>query len=138
MENDLANYKIFVEIYKGYLDTALTGNIWFYTLTGAVVANYLSKREEQSYLHFSLVVPFIFGMAVTIISGIGIWQAWSLRGKVSTVAQNLHIQGAPPVDILTMFLVITSVLSLIICFGLGCLFFWWPRSILDRGQQSKD
>ena len=53
MENDLANYKIFVEIYKGYLDTALTGNIWFYTLTGAVVANYLSKKEERFYLRFS-------------------------------------------------------------------------------------
>jgi hypothetical protein len=134
MENDLATYKIFVEIYKGYLDTALTGNIWFYTLTGAVVANYLSKRKEQSYLHFSLVVPFIFGVAVTVISIIGIWQAWSLRDKVYTVAQSLKIRGAPPVDILTLFLIITSVLSFTICVGLGCLFFWWPPSILDREQ----
>jgi hypothetical protein len=137
MENDLANYKIFVEIYKGYLDTALTGNIWFYTLTGAVVANYLSKKKERSYLRFSLVVPFIFGVAVTVISGIGIGQAWSLRNKVYKVAQNLEIQGAPPVDILTMFLVITGVLSFLICFGLGCLFFWWPRRILDSKQRSE-
>lgn len=137
MENNLVNYKIFVEIFKGYLDTALTANIWFYTLTGAVVANYLSKKEEQSYLQFSLVVPFGFGIALTIISGFGIWLALDLRDQVQKVALGLEIQGAPPVEILILFLIITSVISLLICSGLICLFYWWPERILGKKNRPK-
>jgi hypothetical protein len=136
MDINLDTYKTFVDIFKGYLDTALTANIWFFGLTGAILANYLSHRDERPYLKFSLIVPFIFGVALSWLSYRGIAQASDLEGKVLEIASELKITGAPPVDILRGFLQVTFVASCLVCICLLGLFFWRPRFILDRGKRS--
>lgn len=130
MDTKLESYKTFVDIFKGYLDTALTANIGFYSITGAIVAYYLSYREQRPYLKFSLVVPFIFGIALTTLSLRGIVQASYLEANVMRVAGVLQIRGAPPIEILKGFLWITGILSGLVCVCLICLFFWRPLFIL--------
>lgn len=130
MDTKLESYKTFVDIFKGYLDTALTANIGFYSITGAVVAYYLSYREQRPYLKFSLVVPFIFGIALTILSLRGVKQASYLEFNVMKVAGGLKIRGAPPIEILKGFLWVTGVLSGLVCVCLICLFLWWPHFLL--------
>lgn len=132
MQNDLANYKILVEVLRGYLDTALTANIWFYALTGAVVANYLSKREKIRHLRLSLFVPFFLGLGQIVIFTTGILRASQLKPQVQRVAQGLEIVGAPPAEILILFLGVTSFVSLLICTGLVLLFFQRPKHTIDK------
>jgi len=136
MDTNLDAYKTFVEIFKGYLDTALTANIWFYTITGAIVANYLSHREKRHYLRFSLVVPFIFGCALTFLSFKGIVQASYLEDKVREIAIGLKIEGAPPVEILRGFLWTTGLAGGLICVGLIGLFIWGRHPMFDDMGQS--
>ncbi len=116
-ESDIQIYKVSVDIFKGYLDTALTANIWFYTLTGAVVANYLTDRGQQPYLKFSLIVPALFGVALTSVSLIGLRQANLLEARLNK-AVTVELRNAPPAKTLKWFLGITSGLSILILFGI--------------------
>jgi len=55
MNTALETYKIYVDILKGYLDTALMANIWFYAITGAIVANYLTNGKNKPFLKLLLL-----------------------------------------------------------------------------------
>lgn len=126
----LEEYKILVDIFKGYLDTALTGNIWFYALTGAIVANFLSYRTDRPYLKYSLIIPFLLSGALALMSGRGIGQAKSLV-SANEISSSLGVKGIPPVDILVGFLWITLGLNLLVCIGLILLFIW-PKGIFPK------
>ena len=68
MNPNMESYKIIVEIFKGYLDTALMGNIWLYALTGAILTHYLTHRKESPKLKFSLVLPILLGGLIIFLS----------------------------------------------------------------------
>jgi hypothetical protein len=135
MNTALETYKIYVDILKGYLDTALTANIWFYAITGAIVANYLSHGKNKPILRFSLSIPAILGVALAFVSFIGRSYAWDTQVKVREVAAILQINGAPPVDILWWFLSITGALSFIVGLCLGVFVFWRPNSLFIAGKR---
>jgi len=122
MDANLENYKLLVEIFKGYLDTALSVHTTYYALTGAIAAYYLANRKDQSYVKYSLLLPLIFGCALIYVSFSGMSQALTLQGKVNEIVAKLAMPGAPPVDILRQGLFIMGVLDVIICAGLLLLF----------------
>jgi chromate transport protein ChrA len=122
MNPNIENYKIFLEVFKGYLDTALTANIWFYTLTGAVVSYYLSNRnEEKSYLKFSLFLPFVLGVQIIVLSILGIGQARFIESTLKDVS-NIQLEYIPAVEILVNFLKASIGLISLVCIGLILLF----------------
>jgi hypothetical protein len=132
VDKDLLNYKLLVDVFKGYLDTALTIHTSYYAFTGAIAAYYLSHRQQYPYIKYSLLIPFFLGIALVIVSFTGRTQALTLKDKVDEVVQNLKtMMGAPPVDILRRSLLILGVLDLLICLSLLLLFFWWPSFIFD-------
>jgi hypothetical protein len=55
----LQDYKLIVEIFKGYLDTALTVHSFYYALTGAITAYYLAHRRERKFMKCSLILPLV-------------------------------------------------------------------------------
>lgn len=114
----LQNYKILVEIFKGYLDTALTVHTSYYAFTGALAAYYLSHRNEHRFLRFSLFIPLFLGVALAVVSFTGMAQALTLKDKVNMVVKDLAMKGAPPVDILRQSLLLMGILDLIIFFCL--------------------
>jgi hypothetical protein len=131
MSSPLEIYKIYVDILKGYLDTALMANIWFYAITGAIVANYLTNGKDKPFLRFSLIIPATLGVALAFVSFTGLRYAWGFRDKVREVAVSLPIKGAPPVDILSSFLLITGAVSFIVGVSLAVLVFWRPQFIFN-------
>lgn len=131
MSSPLETYKIYVDILKGYLDTALMANIWFYAITGAIVANYLTNGKDKQFLRFSLIIPAILGVALAFVSFTGLWYAWNLRDKVHEMAVSLKIKGAPPVGILSLFLLITGAVSLVVGVSLAVLVFWRPQFMFN-------
>lgn len=128
MDNNLQNYKVIVEIFKGYLDTALTVHTSYYALTGALAAYFLANRKEQPYIKYSLLLPLFLGLTLVFVCFTGRSQALTLQGKVNEVVAVLAMPGAPPVDILRQGLLIMGILDLVICASLVFLF-WWPRFI---------
>lgn len=135
MDENLENYKIIVEIFKGYLDTALTVHTSYYALTGALAAYYLAHRIQRPYVRYALILPFFLGFTLVIVSFTGMQQALTLQGKVNQVVEGLAMPGAPPVDILRRGLFILGTLDSVICVSLALLFFWWPSFLFrDKAQ----
>lgn len=136
MDENLQNYKIIVEVFKGYLDTALTVHTSYYAFTGAIAAYYLANREKRSYLRHSLTIPFFLGLALAFVAFDGMSQALTLQGKVNEVVTGLTMTGAPPVDILRRGLLVMGILDLAICSGLALLF-CWPAFVFNGSAQAE-
>ena len=127
MADNLADYKIFVDIFKGYLDTALSAHIWFYAITGAIVSYYLNSKLQDSYIRYSLLLPLALGVALVITCWIGWRQASALKDQTNRIGTELNIAEFPPVDILRNSLLAFGILDVLIIFGLAVLFwgsFW--------------
>lgn len=121
MNTDMESYKTFVDVFKGYLDTALTANIWFYALTGAVVSYYLKNRENARYLKFSLILPFVLGILIIVLSGAGIGQAHLIEGLMLK-ASGLRLEHVPAAEVLVNFFKASIGLISAVCIGLILLF----------------
>lgn len=134
--NSWDQFKIFVDIFKGYLDTALTANIWFYAITGAIYTHYFANRKEKPYVKYSLYFPLILSLMLAIISIFGLCQAFLLRNKMIELAQNLELTGAPLVDLLVFFLGFTSFFFLLVTFSSWVLLYK-PNWIFKEEQQKR-
>jgi hypothetical protein len=122
VNTNMDNYKIFVDVFKGYLDTGLNANIWFYTLTGAIVTYYLSNRNgEKSHLKFSLLLPFVLGIQIIVLSILGVKQARFIESTLKA-ATNIQLEYIPAVEILVNFLKASIGLISLVCIGLILLF----------------
>jgi hypothetical protein len=120
MNPNIEIYKAFVEVFRGYLDTALTANIWFYALTGGIVSHYLSNRRKTSYLKYSLFLPFILGVLIITISLAGIRQAYLIEAMMLKDAGNIKLEHVPAVEVLVNFLKSSVGLISLVC---TCLVF---------------
>jgi hypothetical protein len=128
MDDGLQDYKVIVEIFKGYLDTALTVHTSFYAFTGAIAAYFLANRGEQPYLKYSLLLPLLLALALAIVSFAGRPQALTLKNKVNKILEDMAMKEAPPVDILRRSLLVLGILDTVICLSVALLL-WWPRWI---------
>jgi len=157
----LQNYKTIVEIFKGYLDTALTVHTSYYALTGALAAYYLANRKERPYVRYALILPFFLGLTLAYVSFTGMRQALTLTTfvtltdtkqaltpkstdieklkKIEELKEDLKKMSssdAPPVAILWRGLLVTGILDVMICLGAVLLFFWPPG--LFSGERQAD
>ncbi len=137
--------KTLVDVFKGYLDTAITANIAFYGLAGAIVAYYLSNQQGKDYLKYSLLLPLILGLLVVWRSIVGIEQAYKLKRAMLGEKEesdpekwhNLKIlfnkyhpdTNRVPVDVLIGFLRASVFLDFIVFIGLILIFFDYPRAV---------
>ncbi len=144
---EMEKYKILVEVFKGYFDTALTANIWFYAFTGGVVTYYLSNKPVEPYLRYSLLLPVFLGVLLMLRSLVGMRQAYDLQkamlseGNNKRVKMNSNIKRRIkksllilfkyykpsrqmlPVEILVGYLRATIISVSLVCVGLIVLFF---------------
>ena len=121
--------KTLIDVFKGYLDTALMANIWFYALTGGAVTYYLSNREGKPYLRFSLFLPFLLGCLIIVLSARAIRLARSLKEKILEEAGYSKTEKSPSLEFFVSFLWASIALISVVCAGLLCLFNWWPRFV---------
>lgn len=128
MNTKAEKYKTLVDVFKGYLDTALTGNIWFYAFTGAVVTYYLSNREGKPYLKYSLFLPFFLGVLIIALSLVGRREAKALECKM--FEDDAELKDTPPVKFLSNYLLASVLMIGLVCICLFFLFVEWPPSLL--------
>jgi hypothetical protein len=106
-------YAVFVDLFKFYLDTALKTNIWFYSLTGAILTYYF-KNAEDPLLKNSLVLPMVLGLGFGIMGLFGATQANDTRKNLSYIRDQLKLPGMPHVQVLIYFLIFAGILCIVV------------------------
>ena len=106
-------YGVFVDLFKFYLDTALKANIWFYSITGAILTYYFKNAGDQ-LLKYSLVLPMVLGLGFGIIGLLGSVQANDTRKKLSYIRDQLKLPGMPHVQVLVYFLIFAGILFIVV------------------------
>lgn len=108
-------YVTFVDLFKFYLDTTLKSNIWFYTITGAILTYYFAHLNKgNANLKFSLILPVILGLGIGVIFLLGSIQAKDMKRKLTYIREELHLPGAPHADVLIIFLQFSGILSILV------------------------
>ncbi len=123
--------------FKGYLDTALTANIWFYAFTGAILTYYLAHRERKQYLRYSLLLPFVLGILIIFISWKGIGQAYLIEGVMLKSAGDIQLVEVPAVNILVNFLRASIALLFLVCICLIVLITERPKFLVRNWNRKK-
>ncbi len=143
---NLEKYKTLVDVFKGYLDTALTANIWFYAFTGAIVTYYLSNEQGKDYFVYSLLVPLILGLLVVWRSLVGIKQAYKLKREMFSEKTTQNPKelvfftwkqfdtNCVPVDVLVGFLRASIFLVSLVCIGIIYIMLFSPLSIFTPSK----
>ena len=117
-------YGVFVDLFKFYLDTTLKANIWFYSITGAILTYYF-KNSGDPLLKYSLVLPMVLGLGFGIICLLGSIEANDTRKKLSYIRDELKLPGMPHVQVLVYFLIFAGILFIVVAaaiyfFVFGC------------------
>ena len=106
-------YGVFVDLFKFYLDTALKANIWFYSITGAILTYYF-KNAADPLLKYSLVLPMVLGLGFGIMGLFGSIQANDTRKKLLYIRGELKLPGMPHVQVLVYFLIFAGILCIVV------------------------
>jgi len=134
----LIEHKIVVDVFKGYLDTTLTANIWFYAVTGAVVTFYLSHKDIP-FLNLALLLPIVLSLLSIYLCYRGIRRAEELEAvmlkkpcnhkgdnflkfAIRIMNNSYQKEHAAPTNFLIAFLKSTICLILLMASGLTALF----------------
>ncbi len=118
-------YEVFVDLFKFYLDTALKCNIWYYTLTGAILTYYFKNENENTHLKYSLILPVILGIGLGVIFLLGSVQAVDLKRKLTYIREELHLPGAPHTDVLINFVRFAGLLLILVALFITFFLFKW-------------
>jgi hypothetical protein len=102
---------VYVDLFKVYVDNALRPCIWFYAITGAILAFYVDHlASDQPYLPYTLLVPLLFSAGFCVVYFRAARQVEDLRMKFDYIQEQLGLPGRPHVEFLSDFLRLAGVL----------------------------
>jgi hypothetical protein len=107
-----AQYTVFVDLYKHYLEIAWKASVWYYAITGAILTYYLSHVSDQLPGPLPLVLLFLafvsFGFALLYYKGADNLE--SLRDLLEGIALAQRLPGRPHVEFAIDFVMMNAVL----------------------------
>jgi hypothetical protein len=104
-------YTVYVDLFRFYVDIAWRSCVWFYAITGALLAFYFDRiGQNRPYLAFSLLLPVAFSVGFCVLYRRGARQIADLRNKLDYIRDQLNLPGRPHVEFLYDFLRLAGVL----------------------------
>lgn len=124
-------YTIYADLFKFYVDIAWKATTWFYVITGAILVYYFDHiRDGNIYLRYSLILPILLSLALSVIYTRGIRETDDLDHQLEYIRGELKLPGKPHVDILARFLGAARLLFLSVGLGLLAVFLLSFSSVL--------
>jgi hypothetical protein len=113
-------YVVYVDLFRFYVDIAWRSSVWFYGITGALLAFYFDRVERTGpYLAFALLLPVAFSVGFCVLYLRGARQVADLRIKLDYIRDQLNLPGRPHVEFLYDFLRWAAVLFALVGACLG-------------------
>ena len=115
-------YSLHIDLYKFYMDLVVKFNIFYYAVTGAIASFYFAN-PSISNLKYSLLLPLVMSITFAGLFGYGAWLMRILRQDVFEIRNELVLQTAPDVRVLSILLYIFAVVFLLV--AAGCAYVIW-------------
>ena len=114
-------YQQNVELFKFYLDLLVKFNVFFYAVTGAIVAFVLAHVGESSILRLALLLPMIMSVAFAGFFVYGSVLMGVLRRDTFALRDALQLRAAPDPHVLSVLLILFAVIFLLVAVGCAVL-----------------
>lgn len=112
-------YQLNVDLYRSYLELVLKVNLFYYAITGAIVSFYFTHAGDP-LVRFALVLPLVMSTAFSGFFIYGAILARHTRAEIFKIRDALHLQTAPEVQVLIVFLWIFAIIFALVALAL----FW--------------
>lgn len=114
-------YALHVDLYKFYLDLSVKINVFYYAVTGAIVAYYFQHRTD-GVTRYALLLPIAFSFALGGLFFYGAGLLGVTRDELFSIRDRLGLGTAPELKVLAVFLRLFGAILLIT--GLGLLLYF--------------
>lgn len=112
-----------IDLYKSYFELAIKANAFYYALTGGLITFYFANRDKE-LMRLSLVLPLLLAILFGYVSFHGSVLMRTMRERVVTLATALGLREVPEVDVLILFLRVSSLAFLLVTAALVYLLFF--------------
>jgi hypothetical protein len=92
-----------VDLYKFYLDLTVKINVYYYGVTGAILAYYFQHSSDR-LSRFALLLPTIFSLTISGIFIYGSLLLGVVRTELFHIRDQLDLDAAPDMMVLIVFL----------------------------------
>jgi hypothetical protein len=112
-------YSLHTELYKFYIDAVIKINVFYYAVTGAILAFYL-KSPSTPLLRFSLALPMALSFAIAVLFIYGAILNKHVRDEMISIRDALGLHTFPEVHLLSVLLLLFGTIFL----GVGLALIW--------------
>ena len=110
-------YSLHVDLYKFYFDVSLKGNIFFYAITGGILAFYFAHSSEH-LIKYSLLVPIIMSITFSGICAYGSKLMKIVRKDIFQIRDRLGLATSPDANALIWLLRVFAALFFVVAIGI--------------------
>jgi hypothetical protein len=109
-------YALHVDLYKFYLELSVKVNVFYYAITGSILAYYF-QHASDGVARYGLFLPIAFSLAIGGVFFYGASQLKVVRQELFAIRDKLGLETAPEMMVLIVFLYAFGVILL--CTGAG-------------------
>ena len=111
-------YSLHVDMYKFYLDLAIKINVFYYAVTGIILAYYF--QNPSNHLSWvALLLPVAFSLAIGSVFFYGAGLLGVVRAEMFAIRDKLKLETAPEVMVLVVFLRVFGAIMVVTGLVLG-------------------
>ncbi len=115
------HYALNVDLYKFYLELAVKVNVFYYAITGAILAYYFQHSAER-LSRFAMLLPILISFALIGIFLYGSVLLGAVRAEVFKIRDALELESAPDIMVLIVFLRVFAAILILTGIALVWLF----------------
>lgn len=114
-------YEQNINLFKFYMDLLVKFNVFYYAVTGGIVA-YVLKNSKVALIEHALLLPVIMSLAFSVFFLYGAKLMKVIREEVFFIRDQIGFSASPDVGILSVLLVVYSVIFLAV--ASACVFLY--------------
>ncbi len=118
-------YDHHIKLYQYYLDIALKANMFFYGITGGILAFVYDKEGKGAKFILALLLPIIMSLSLAVVFLYGAYVGREVTYIIRVLKRQLGIKRAPDVQILSLALTFFGIIFFGVSIALVIVLIVW-------------
>lgn len=118
-------YDHHIKLYQYYLDIALKANMFFYGITGGILAFIYNDEGKGVKFILALLLPILMSLSLAVVFLYGAYVGREVTYTIRVLKRQLGIKRAPDVQILSLTLTFFGVIFFGVSVALAIVLIFW-------------